>query len=163
MGSLYSHRHCVLCRSTCLWVWIGSSLALPEAAFAMIILDATSPFRCPATTAAPVSGLGLLPMAVTQRVTFGRMWRGADAVFVEGIALCSFWLLGVISVPTCTSLSVFSVMRARELSGDQVLTVLEQSFWRLVLTSFSSECRICVLGFVDKAKETILEGSPKSP
>ncbi|KAH0981779.1 hypothetical protein GBA52_008956 [Prunus armeniaca] len=116
---------------TCFWVWIGFSLALPEAAFAMIILDATSSFKWLATTAPIVSSLGLVPMAMTQRVTFGRLWRGADAVFIEGIA-----------------------------SGDYVLTILEQSFWRLVLIGFSSDCRICIPGFADKATKTILEGSP---
>ncbi|CAB4298824.1 unnamed protein product [Prunus armeniaca] len=75
---------------TCFWVWIGFSLALPEVAFAMIILDATSSFKWLATTAPTVSSLGLLPMAMTQRVTFGRLWRGADAVSIEGIASCSF-------------------------------------------------------------------------
>ncbi|VVA28891.1 Hypothetical predicted protein [Prunus dulcis] len=38
---------------TCFWVWIGSSLGIPEAAFVMITLDATSSFRWPATTAPP--------------------------------------------------------------------------------------------------------------
>ncbi|CAL9004368.1 unnamed protein product [Prunus brigantina] len=98
-------------RFTCFWVWIGSSLVLPKAAFAMIILNATYPFRWLATTAPLVSGLGLLPMTVTQRVTFGRLWLGADVVSIEGIASCSFWLLG----------------------------------------------------FANKAMETIVEGSPKSP
>ncbi|CAB4268439.1 unnamed protein product [Prunus armeniaca] len=44
---------------TCFWVWIGFSLALPEAAFAMIILDATSSFKWLAMTAPTVSSLGL--------------------------------------------------------------------------------------------------------
>lgn len=64
-------------------------------------------------------------------------------------------------VPIYMSLFVFSVIGAANPSSGQVLTVLKQSFERLlVLANFFGERRFCIPGFANKVMETSLDGSP---
>lgn len=73
-------------------------------------------------------------------------------------------LLGAIFLPISMGSFGYSMMGIADPSGDRVLNDLVQSFWRhLVLTDFSGDSRICIKDCADKAKETNLEGSLRSP
>ncbi|CAL8175422.1 unnamed protein product [Prunus armeniaca] len=65
-------------------------------------------------------------------------------------------LLGAIFLPISMGSFGYSVMGISDPSGDRVLN-------DLVLMDFSGDSRICIKDCADKAKETNLEGSPRSP
>lgn len=78
-----------------------------------------------------------------------------------------FWwlgLLGAIFLPISTSSFGFSVIGTTDPGSDKVLNALAQYFrTHFMLTNFSGDSRICIKDCADKAKETSLEWSPRSP